>query len=155
MAAKRKKKKATRRKKSAGGAGFGQKLMVAGALIVLVMCAASATFSFIVRHQMEEGEAGVFTIEVLNGVGRPGLAHEARRGLLHRGIDVIAEGNADHFDYTESVLIARKRNADVGMLGEIINCRNVIVQIREDSLEDATLILGADYRELNLDWNGD
>jgi hypothetical protein len=153
MAAKRKKRKATRRKKSDGGAGFGQKLAVAAALVILVLCAASVTFSFFVR--MGKEEPGVFTIEVLNGTGRPGLAHEAKRGLLNRGIDVIAVGNADHFDYAESVLIARKPNANVGMLGEIIGCRNVIVQIREDSLADATLILGADYRNLNLDWNGD
>jgi len=155
MAARRKKKKPVKRKSSGKGAGFGQKLAVALALIVLVLCAASATFSFFVRNRTDGGANSTFTIEVLNGTGKAGLAHEAKRGLLNRGIDVIAVTNAEHFDYPESVLISRKRGADVKMLGEILGCKNVIVQIREDSIEDASLILGADYRDLNLEWDGD
>lgn len=154
MAASRKKKKRGKNK-ARGGAGFGQKLAVALALIVLVLCAASVTFSFFVRKNADGGDSGAFRIEVLNGTGRSGLAHEAKRGLLNRGIDVIAVGNAEHFDYPESVLIARKRGAEVDMLGEILGCKNVIVQIREDSIEDASLILGADFHELNLEWNGE
>lgn len=156
MAARRKKKKPVRRKSSGSrSAAFGQKLAVALALIVLVLCAASATFSFFVRNRTDGGENGAFRIEVLNGTGKAGLAHEAKNGLLNRGIDVIAVENAKNFDYPESVLISRKRDVDVRMLGEILGCKNVIVQIREDSIEDASLILGADYRELNLEWNGD
>lgn len=148
MAARKKKK---RKKK---GAGFGQKLIVALSLMLLVLCAASVTWSFIVRSK-KAGRERPFTIEVLNGTGERGLAHEAKRGLLHRGIDVISVGNADHFDYEESVLIARKRGVDVNTLGEILGCRNVVVQVREDSIEDASLILGADFRDLNLEWDGD
>ena len=58
--------------------------------------------------------------------------------------------NADHYDYQKSVLIARKEGADVKLLGKIIECDNVVEQLRDDTLEDATLILGSDYRELNL-----
>jgi hypothetical protein len=151
MAAKRKKKKRATRRKSKG-AGFGQKLLVALSLVLLVLCAASVTWSFFVRNNKGADERP-FTIEVLNGTGERGLAHEAKRSLLHRGIDVISVGNADHFDYSESVLVARKRGADVETLGEVLGCKNVVVQIREDSIEDASLILGADYRDLNLEWN--
>ena len=70
-------------------------------------------------------------------------------------IDVISVDNAPHFDYEESILVATKRGADVERLGEMIGCRNVVVQIREGAIEDATLILGADYRSLNLDWDSD
>jgi len=80
------------------------------------------------------------------------FAHEAKRGLLLRGIDVIKVDNADHFDYPKSVLIARKEGADVELLGKIIECDNVVEQLRDDTLEDATLILGSDYRKLNLGW---
>lgn len=153
MAAKRKKKRSSRRRKK--GVGFGQKLAVALSLVVLVLCAASATWSFFVRHGGGNGDPRPFSIEVLNGTGRAGLAHEAKKGLLHRNIDVIEVGNADHFDYAESVLIARKPGADVKKLGEIIGCRNVVVQIDEDAIEDASLILGADYRRLNLEWDDD
>ncbi len=153
MAVKRKKKKGSSSRKKRG-AGFGQKFLVAASLVVLVLCAASVTSSFYFRHK-----GGIpprtFTIEVLNGSGETGLAHAARNGLLHLGIDVIEEANAPHFGYEESILIARKADADVDRLGEILGCKNVIVQIQEDNLADATLILGADYRELNLEWERD
>ena len=123
--------------------------------MVLVLCAASATWSFFVRHGDDEGGRRLFSIQVLNGTGRAGLADEAKKGLLHLGIDVIEVGNADHFDYEESVLIARKRGADVKKLGEKIGCRNVVVQIDENAIEDASLILGADYRRLILEWDDD
>ncbi len=151
MAVKRKKKKASSSRKKRG-AGFGQKFLVAASLVVLVLCAASVTSSFYFR---QKGPPRTFTIEVLNGSGETGLAHAARNGLLHLGIDVIEEGNAPHFGYEESILIARKPDADVDQLGEILGCKNVIVQIQEDNLADATLILGADYRELNLEWERD
>ena len=153
MAAKRKKKRSSRRRNK--GVGFGQKLVVALSFVVLVLCAASATWSFFVRHGDDQGESRPFSIEVLNGTGRAGLADEAKKGLLHLGIDVIEVGNAEHFDYEESVLIARKRGADVKKLGEKIGCRNVVVQIDEDAIEDASLILGADYRRLILEWDDD
>jgi hypothetical protein len=151
MAAKRKKtRRATRA--SGSGAGFGQKLVVVLSLCVLVLCAASVTWSFFVRKHKSGVESQSFTIEVLNGTGDAGVAHEATKALFRLGIDVIEVGNADHFGYEESVLIARKQDADVGLLGEIIQCRNVIVQLRQDSIVDATLILGDDYRKLNLGW---
>ena len=152
MAAKRKKKRSGRRK--AKGAGFAQKSLVALSLVVMVLCAASVTWSFFVRRGGDT-RGRPFTVEILNGVGESGIAHEARRALLQRGIDVIAVGNAPHFDYDEAILIARQRNADVARLGEVLGCRNVVVQIKDDAIEDASLILGADYRELNLDWGDD
>jgi hypothetical protein len=152
MAAK-KKKKGSRKRKSKG-AGFAQKLLVTLSFVVLILCVASATWSFFIRRA--DGVKGKpFTIEILNGVGQPGIAHEAKRVLLQRGIDVIAVANAPRFDYEESVLIARKRGSDVERLGEVLGCRNVVVQIKEDSIEDASLILGADYRSLNLGWDDD
>ena len=152
MATKRKKKRSGKRNRK--NAGTAQKLLVALSFMVLVLCAASVTWSFFVRWG-DGGEDRAFTVEILNGVGDSGIAHEAKRALLQRGIDVIAVGNAHRFDYEESVLIARKRDADVARLGEVLGCRNVVVQIKEDAIEDASLILGADYRSLNLDWNAD
>ena len=152
MATKRKKKRSGKRKGSK--TGFAQKIVVALSFMVLVLCAASVTWSFFVRWG-EGGKNRAFTVEILNGVGDSGIAHEAKRALLHRGIDVIAVGNAARFDYDESVLIARKRGADVGTLGEMLGCRNVVVQIKENAIEDASLILGADYRKLNLEWNAE
>jgi len=146
----RKRKPARRRK---AHASFGQKLLVGFAGIVLTLCAASITYGFLVRSSGPG--AHEFRIKVLNGTGANGLAHEARRGLLKIGVDVIDVGNADHFEYEESILYARKAGADVEELGRVIGCKNVVVQLKEGTLEDAALILGADYRELNLDLGSD
>jgi hypothetical protein len=151
MAAKRKRR--SRPRKKAKRAGFGQKLLMALSCAVLVLCAASVTWSFFVRRGGGQGRP--FTVEILNGVGESGIAHDAKRALLERGIDVIAVGNAPRFDYEESILIARKADADVARLGQILGCRNVVVQIKENAIEDASLILGADYRSLNLEWDDD
>jgi hypothetical protein len=149
-----KKKRKSNRKRSAKNrrANIGQKLLVGLAGVVLVLCAASVTSGFFLRRSADDSETAQFRIEILNGTGERGLAHTAKRELLLRGIDVIKVDNADHFEYNKSVLIARKKGADVELLGEIIKCDNVVKQLRHGTLEDATLILGSDYRELNLDW---
>lgn len=154
---------ATRRKsgargrKSAGkrrkqGAGKAQRFVVSLSAIVLVLCAASITQGFFFRKAPGVGGNEEFRIEVLNGTGMRGLAQVATLSLRRRGIDVIETGNADRFSYESSVLIARKKGADVEKLGKILGCSNVVEQLRRGTLEDATLILGADYRELSLDW---
>ena len=152
MAAKKKKRPAPRRRKKQAGGGFLQRVLVGVAGIVLVLCAASVTQGFFFRNGTERPVDDLFRIEVLNGTGKGGLAHAVKRGLLRKGIDVIEAGNAPSFDYAESVLIARKPGADVETLGQILGCANIISQHKDKSLADATLILGDDYRELNLDW---
>jgi hypothetical protein len=147
---KTKAKKKTRKTRKKAKGGLAQKFLVALSGVVLILCASSITYGFFVR--LDNGEQRQFRIEVLNGTGQAGLAHEAKRELLRRGIDVIETGNADNFEYTESVLIARKANAEVRELGRILGCKQIIEQIREGTLEDASLILGADYRDLELDW---
>ena len=150
MAAKKKSKKRSR--KTAKQSNVGQKILVVLSGMILILCAASVTSGFFLRRGGGGDATAQFRIEILNGTGRSGLAHEAKRGLLLRGIDVIKVDNADHFDYPKSVLIARKEGADVELLGKIIECDNVVEQLRDDTLEDATLILGSDYRKLNLGW---
>jgi hypothetical protein len=129
-----------------------QRVLVGLAGVVLVLCAASITHGFIFRSIGGDDVGDRFRIEVLNGTGKPGLAHAAKRSLHRRRIDVIEVGNAESFDYPETVLIARKPGADVETLGRILGCANIVEQLRVNGLADATLILGADYRELDLDW---
>lgn len=153
MAAKRKKRKTTRsrRRKKTGG-GFMQRVLVGFAGVALVLCVASITHGFIFRGSSERGVDGRFQVEVWNGTGKSGLAHSVKRSLLRRGVDVIDVGNAPTFDYQETVLIARRPGADVEALGRILGCPNVVEQLVDDYIADATLILGDDFRDLNLDW---
>ena len=133
------------------GGGVVQRLLVGLSSVVLILCAASITYGFFMRGGSPD-QPRVLRLRVLNGVGTVGLANEAARALKRRGVDVIDTGNAPHFDYKQSVLIARRHTTDAEALAEDLGCARVIVQIDEHELEDATLILGDDYRELKLDW---
>jgi hypothetical protein len=130
----------------------GRKVLVLtlGALLVL----SAASFAVGVMNWMTRAYGDEITgdvrIEVLNGTGESGAAKTVARALMRRKIDVLYVGNADGFDYTESVLIARKKKSEVKSLGELLGCGRFIEQLKDDTMVDATLIIGADYRTLKL-----
>jgi hypothetical protein len=139
-----------RRKKRAAKPGFSQSVLLLAAGAVLMLCFISITYGVLIRNSMARNEVRGFQIEVLNGTGQAGLASRARSKLLALGVDVLSTGNADRFDYGESVLIARSGKKDVRALGQLIGCDNVIEQLQKDPFVDATLILGADNGSLKL-----
>jgi len=89
-------------------------------------------------------------IEVLNGTGEKGVGRIVARALMRKKVDVLFVDNADRFDYAETVIVARTRRPEVASLAEMIGCRRV-EQLQEKSAVDATLIVGDDYRSLNLE----
>jgi len=142
----------SRKRRKRTGGGIVQRLLVGLSVVVLVLCAASITYSFFMRGGAPGEPPRALRLTVLNGEGTVGLANEAARALKRRGVDVIDTDNAPRFDYVESLLIARRHTTDAEALAAELGCRKVIVQIDETALEDATLILGEDYRDLKLDW---
>jgi hypothetical protein len=132
-----------------------QRLLLAGAGMMLALCVASVTYGFFLRHSGSGAGTQAFRIEVLNGTDQIGLAKKAARSLTKRGIDVLKVGNADDSEYEESILIGRRENSQVVVLGKLLNCDNIIVQLREKAIVDATLILGMDYKKLKLGFNRD
>ena len=118
---------------------------------VLTVCAISVAYGFFVRHNGVNVPATQFRIEVLNGTGTAGLAQKTARTIIEKGIDVLRVDNADSFQYKKTVLIGRKRDVDLKQLAGAIGCDNTIVQIKEDSFVDATLIIGTDYHSLGVD----
>jgi hypothetical protein len=91
-----------------------------------------------------------FRIEILNGTNEKGLAARAAVSVREMSIDVFQVGNTEE-PHEESMLVAHKDVQGLKMLARLLGCRNVIEQFRSDSMVDATLILGADYRSLKLD----
>jgi hypothetical protein len=141
-----------RRKRGRKRAGFGQRVAVALSVVVLVLCASSISFSLFVRQTGADGKSRRLRVELLNGTGVAGIAESARVALSQLGVDVIAVGNAERFDYSECILVARERGTDVRLLGDVIGCAHVVDQLDKDATADASLILGADYRSLALGW---
>jgi len=144
--------KSKRRKRGRKRASFGQRIAVALSVIVLVMCAASISFSVFFHRTGSDGKERPLRVELLNGSGVSGIAETARAALTKMGVDVVVVGNAERFDYSESILVARERGTDVRLLGEMIRCRHVVDQLDKAASADASLILGADYKDLALGW---
>jgi hypothetical protein len=132
--------------------GIGQRIAVGLSTLVLVLCAASITFGLFVRQTGGDGKARPLRLALLNGTGIPGIAGNAQAELSRLGVEVVSVGNAERFDYRESILVAKKRGGEVALLGEIIGCGHVVRQLDREAPEDASLILGADYRALKLGW---
>ncbi len=92
-----------------------------------------------------------FQIEVLNGTGEQGVARDVTMRLRKMGIDVLIEGNAERFDYRETVLVDRKGNpALMRKLSRRLGVGRVVTQIQERPRIDATLVVGWDRERLRL-----
>ncbi len=140
-----------KKKKKNNGNPVG-KFLVVMSCIAMILCAASITYGFFLRFSGGDDEQGRrIRIEILNGTGRSGLAQEAATALRKRGIDVLKTGNAGHFLHEESILISRKKSPQFEQLGKILGCDKTVEQLQENTLVDATLILGADYDHLKLE----
>jgi len=90
-------------------------------------------------------------IEVLNGCGTPGLAQKFTNYLRSEGFDVIYTGNADHLNYSNTLLIERDDNSDkTKEVNEVLTLNPERINVNHDpSLHvDLTLILGKDYNRL-------
>jgi hypothetical protein len=68
------------------------------------------------------------------------------------GIDVLIVGDAERYDFAESILIDRRGNpALMKKLSRFLGCRRVLKQVQTRPLVDATLIIGNDVRKLRIE----
>ncbi len=123
--------------------------LVAAAVMAVI------AFSLVVRWTgcgPNEGfERESFQLEVLNGTGETGLAMKTAMVLREMGIDVLIVGDAERYDFTESILIDRKGNpALMKKLSRLLGCHRVLKQVQPRPLVDATLIIGEDRDELHI-----
>ena len=95
----------------------------------------------------------VIQIEVLNGCGVSGLANQFTWKLRRNGFDVVETGNFKNFDMSKTYILARslptenaKRVARALGLSE----DRVIQEVSSDYYLDATVVIGADYKNINL-----
>lgn len=90
-------------------------------------------------------------VEILNGCGVSGLAKRLTDYLRARGIDVVSSGNFRHFNMANSEILDRTGNDErSAKIAEILGINDGQIRVQKDSnLQlDATIILGADYRNL-------
>ena len=93
-------------------------------------------------------------IEVLNGCGIQGMAGKFSRFLREHHIDVLNSDDADHYDYTHTLIITRTGNVRIldkvsSLLGFDSQDKNHILNKPSSSSEfDLTVIIGSDYASI-------
>ena len=93
-------------------------------------------------------------IEVLNGCGIQGMAGKFSRFLRENNIDVLNSDDADHYDYTHTLIITRTGNVQIldkvsSLLGFDEQDENHILNKPNSSSEfDLTVIIGNDYASI-------
>lgn len=96
--------------------------------------------------------SNIIQIEVLNGCGVAGIATRFTNQLRRSGFDVVESGNFESFDIDHSFVIDRSGNIEnarrVSRALGIPDSR-IIREISPHYYLDASVVIGADYEELN------
>ena len=85
-------------------------------------------------------------VEVLNGAGETGLARQFADRLRALGFDVVATGNADHFDYDVTHVI--DRSGRLGAAVEVargLSTDSLAVALEPELFLDASVVVGSDW----------
>ena len=96
---------------------------------------------------------GPIRVEILNGCGIPQVAARLTRKARSLGLDVIHEGNAESFNFLHTMVIGRSDSAEkADQVASVLGIGNRIQQITDDAyrLADVTVVIGRDFRQLNL-----
>lgn len=90
-------------------------------------------------------------VEVLNGCGVDGLAEQITNYLREKNIDVVSRGNYSHFDVPLTTVLDRVDNRERSLqIVKVLGLPEKQLQLQKDAnLQlDATIVLGADYKQL-------
>jgi hypothetical protein len=88
-----------------------------------------------------------FTIKVLNGSGTPGVAARTVNRLKNEGFKITGFGNADSFNYQETLIIYIKgKKKEAEFLNQSFNNKAELLEI-ETQAEDLVVVIGKNYAE--------
>jgi|TARA_Y100000294_G_scaffold128963_1_gene120656 hypothetical protein len=93
-------------------------------------------------------------VEVLNGCGIQGIAGKFSRYLRDNNIDVLNSDDADHYNYTHTLIISRTGDIQIldkvsSLLGFDLKDKNHILNKPDSGSEfDLTVIIGSDYTSI-------
>ncbi len=87
-------------------------------------------------------------VEVLNGCGVSGVADKVAAGLKGEDFDVMFVGNADDFNYKETLSVDRSGACSKAIaVARALEVENVIQQVRESFFVDVSVVVGSDMAE--------
>ncbi|MGQ9630603.1 MAG: LCP family protein [bacterium] len=106
-------------------------------------------------READEKRGDRIRVEVLNGCGVNGAAAAlARRLSAFKNLDVVRVGNADRFDYSETIVqdkVGRVQIADEVARTLGIGEDNVFSDVDVNYLVDVVVIVGGDYKRFSSD----
>lgn len=93
------------------------------------------------------GEEPPLTVEILNGSGVSGIAGRVGDALKNIGYDLVRLGNADHYNYPVSQVIAGSdiELDQINRLSNILDAE-VIIDSKRTGQPDITVIIGRNYQ---------
>lgn len=88
-------------------------------------------------------------VEVLNGAGERGLARQFADRLRLLGFDVVATGNADHFDHEITHVLDRSGRLGAALtVARELSADSLAVAIDPELFLDASVVVGSDWAGL-------
>ena len=90
-------------------------------------------------------------VEVLNGCEEKGLARKVTSLLRRSGFDVVNFGNAENFDFLETIVVDRSGQIEKAQqVAQTLGVENCVQQIKQDPyrIEDVLVIIGRDFHKL-------
>ncbi len=92
-----------------------------------------------------EGETPVLSVKILNGSGVPRIVAKTAILLESGGMKIEKIGNADNFDYKETIIKYKKGLAETAeFLKQLLHGKGELEEV-DDQVEDIVVILGFDY----------
>jgi hypothetical protein len=95
----------------------------------------------------EEPSGQVARVEVLNGVGTPGIGQAVHDRLEGEGFRIVRTDNARSFDFEETRILVydEARLPDARRLRDLLGVGSIAVSRRPQSVVDLTVVVGADF----------
>lgn len=97
----------------------------------------------------EGGGAAALPIQVLNGVGRPGIGQRVDEALEGLGFRIALSDNARHFDYAETQIVIYEETPAMLAVAEQVRAAmgvgTILVSRQPQSVVDLTIVVGADF----------
>lgn len=97
------------------------------------------------------GGTQALRIQVLNGVGTPGIGQDVDRRLEGSGLRVVLTDNARSFDFDETrILVYREDDASLRAAEEVqrrLGVGTIQISRQPQSVVDLTIVVGADFVE--------
>ncbi len=119
------------------------RLLLLGPTILGVLLLISSVF--LSQRPARLNEVAV-VVEVRNGCGVSGLGDRVAGYLRDRGFDVIFVGNAEDFEFAESMVVDRAgERAKALEVASYLGGIPVVQQVSSGTFVDVTVILGQDF----------